>query len=84
LGERTGYVLFTHDLDFSALLAMTQERGPSVLQVRAQDLLPEAIGEHVVEVLGSHGDAFERGAVVTIDGTTARIRILPIGRTQKK
>ena len=29
-----GYVLFTHDLDFGALLAATRDRGPSVIQVR--------------------------------------------------
>ncbi len=79
-----GYVVFTHDLDFSALLAMTQDSGPSVLQVRTQDLLPEAIGEHVVQVLRSHGEAFEQGAVVTIDETSARIRILPIGRSAQE
>lgn len=36
-----GYVVFTHDLDFGNLLAMTQANGPSVLQVRARNALPE-------------------------------------------
>lgn len=27
-------VVFTHDLDFEVLLSMTQEAGPSVIQVR--------------------------------------------------
>jgi hypothetical protein len=63
---------------------MTQAAGPSVLQVRTQDLLPEAIGDHVVQVLRAHSDALEQGAVVTIDETTARIRILPIGSTPGK
>jgi predicted nuclease of predicted toxin-antitoxin system len=79
-----GYVLFTHDLDFSALLAMTHAAGPSVLQVRTQDVLPEAIGDHVLQVLRTHEDALEQGAVVTIDETTARVRILPIGRAEGK
>jgi predicted nuclease of predicted toxin-antitoxin system len=79
-----GYVLFTHDLDFSTLLAMTHAAGPSVLQVRTQDVLPEAIGDHVLQVLSTHGDPLEQGAVVTIDETTARVRILPIGRVQGK
>ncbi|PYR62942.1 MAG: hypothetical protein DMF88_26255, partial [Acidobacteria bacterium] len=34
-------VVFTHDLDFGALLALTRASGPSVIQVRAQDVLPE-------------------------------------------
>jgi predicted nuclease of predicted toxin-antitoxin system len=39
-----GYVVFTHDLDFGTLLALTRALGPSVVQVRAQNVLPEAIG----------------------------------------
>jgi predicted nuclease of predicted toxin-antitoxin system len=35
-----GLVVFTHDLDFGALLAKRKTRQPSVLQVRAQDVLP--------------------------------------------
>ena len=31
-------VVFTHDLDFGTILALTQEAGPSVLQVRTQDV----------------------------------------------
>jgi predicted nuclease of predicted toxin-antitoxin system len=29
-----GYVVFTHDLDFGTMLALTHAAGPSVLQVR--------------------------------------------------
>lgn len=72
------YVVFTHDLDFAALLAMSRETGPSVLQVRGHDVLPEAIGLHVVAVLQRHTVDFESGAVITIDESTARVRILPI------
>jgi len=36
-----GYVVFTHDLDFSALLAATQAECSSVIQVRTQDVLAE-------------------------------------------
>ena len=39
-----GVVVITHDLDFSALLASTEGVGPSVLQVRTQDVLPDSIG----------------------------------------
>jgi len=33
-----GFVVITHDLDFSALLAATEAVGPSVLHVRTQDV----------------------------------------------
>jgi predicted nuclease of predicted toxin-antitoxin system len=39
-----GYTVFTHDLDFGAILAATQASAPSVLQVRAHDVLPAHLG----------------------------------------
>lgn len=39
-----GFVIFTHDLDFGAILAHDKTRQPSVIQVRAQDVLPKAMG----------------------------------------
>ena len=70
-----------HDMDFSALLAVTGATGPSVLQVRAQDVLPGAIGRDVVRVLTMRADAFLSGAIVTIDKVKSRVRVLPIRRS---
>jgi predicted nuclease of predicted toxin-antitoxin system len=74
------HIVFTHDMDFSALLAMTGATGPSVLQIRAQDVLPEAIGHDVVRVLTLRGSAFAAGAIVSIDKVMSRVRVLPINR----
>ena len=79
--RRGGYVVFTHDLDFSALLAATEAIGPSVIQARTQDVLPEAIGGDVVQVLRTHAAALEEGAIVTVDKVTSRVRVLPIRRS---
>jgi len=38
------HVVFTHDLGFSALLAARGQDSPSVIQVRSQDVMPDAIG----------------------------------------
>ena len=35
-----GQGVFTHDLDFGSLLALTQAEGPIVIQVRTQDVTP--------------------------------------------
>ena len=40
-----GSVVFTHDFDFGTMLALTQAEGPSVIQVRTQDVTPAAIGK---------------------------------------
>jgi predicted nuclease of predicted toxin-antitoxin system len=74
------HIVFTHDLDFGALLASTRAVGPSVLQVRTQDTLPEAMGHDVVRVLRLRQEALERGALVTIDRFHSRVRVLPIRR----
>jgi predicted nuclease of predicted toxin-antitoxin system len=73
-----GHVVFTHDLDFSRLLALTRASGPSVFQVRTEDVLPSAIGDFVLRALRQHGDALEGGAIVVLDASSSRARILPI------
>ena len=41
-------VVFTHDLDFGTMLALSHDNGPSVLQVRNEDALPEAVAGPVI------------------------------------
>ena len=73
-------VVFTHDLDFGALLAVTQAIAPSVFQVRTQDTLPDAIGELVLMALQQCREELVSGALVTIDAKRMRVRVLPINR----
>jgi predicted nuclease of predicted toxin-antitoxin system len=76
--RENGRVIFTHDLDHSNLIATTGAQGPSVLQVRAQALVPALIGSRVLDVLQRAHDALVAGAIVTLDDAAARVRILPI------
>ncbi len=76
-------IVFTHDLDFSTMLAHASALGPSLVQVRTQAVLPEDIGNDVADVLHRHADALVRGAIVTIDEVSSRVRILPIGRDSR-
>ena len=46
------YVVLTHDLDFSAMLALSHAAGPSVLQVRAGDILPDHLEDSVIAEAG--------------------------------
>jgi len=71
------YIVFTHDLDFGTILALTQANGPSVLQVRGQNILPEAIAPLVVKALNQYNKELEAGALIVIDETRSRVRILP-------
>ncbi len=78
--RENGFVVFTHDLDFGILLATGQHGGPSVVQVRTQDVMPGALGPKLFPALRTYARQIEAGALLTIDEVRARIRILPIGR----
>ena len=73
-----GYIVFTHDLDFGALIAATQARTPSVIQVRAQDILPVSLGTKVISAISRFHAELEKGALVSIEPERARVRILPL------
>src|SRR5262249_23904308 len=72
------YVVFTHDLDFGTMLAMTHATGPSILQVRGQNVLPEDIGPVVIAALRQHEAALAAGALVVVDLKKSRVRVLPL------
>lgn len=73
-----GYMVFTHDLDFGATLALTQAQGPSVIQVRAQDVTAGHLGPAIIEVLKVNRSLLEKGCLIVIDETRSRVRILPL------
>jgi predicted nuclease of predicted toxin-antitoxin system len=70
--------VFTHDLDFGNILAVTHARGPSVIQARIEDPIPSTIGDAVAAAIVENAAHLERGALITLDPDRLRIRILPI------
>lgn len=81
--RENGYSVFTHDLDFGAMLALTQASSPSVLQVRAQDILPKSIGNIVITILHKYKEELEQGALIVFDRSRERVRILPLEKHEK-
>lgn len=73
-----GYVVLTHDLDFSAILAVTQGVAPSVVQIRAEDVSPDVIGAKIARALHQMESELEAGALLSVDDKTMRLRILPL------
>jgi predicted nuclease of predicted toxin-antitoxin system len=74
------YVVFTHDLDFGAALALTQAESPSVIQVRTQDVTPAHLETPIVQVLVENESLLVNGALVVLDEGRSRVRILPLSR----
>lgn len=73
-----GYVVLTHDLDFSAILAATHGEKPSVVQIRSDDLSLNAIGGQVIRALLHAAADLEEGALLAIDPKRIRLRLLPL------
>ena len=72
------HLLFTHDLDFSAVLASSHASTPSVIQLRARDVTPDGSGSLILEALTSWETELRQGALVSVDETSRRVRILPL------
>ena len=72
------FIVVTYDLDFSAILAVTHDLKPSVVQVRAA--LPPAtqIVDLITIAISQNRDSLQGGAILTIDVKKARVRLLPL------
>lgn len=72
------HVVFTHDLDFGTMLALTHAAGPSVIQFRGQDVLPDTAGSMVIAALRQHEADLIAGALIVVDEKRLRVRVLPL------
>jgi predicted nuclease of predicted toxin-antitoxin system len=74
------YLVFTHDLDYGALLYATGAKAPSVIQARGDDVRPSALAVVVLKALEEAGPDLRTGALVTVDIRRHRITVLPLRR----
>jgi predicted nuclease of predicted toxin-antitoxin system len=72
------YVVLTHDLDFSAILAATHGGKPSVVQIRAENVSQDIIGKQVIAAIRQMESELEEGALLTVDPGRTRLRLLPL------
>ncbi len=75
-----GRIVLTSDLDFGTILAVTKKAGPSVIQLRAEDLRPEAAGPVVLAAAQQCRDEIEEGVLLTVDASRFRLTLLPLQR----
>jgi predicted nuclease of predicted toxin-antitoxin system len=78
--KSNGYIVLTHDLDFGTILAVTQAEAPSVVQIRIQDLLSSDFRTLLISVLRQFTKELEAGALISVEPTRSKVRILPIDR----
>jgi predicted nuclease of predicted toxin-antitoxin system len=72
------YVVLTHDLDFSAILAATHGDKPSVVQIRSEEVSPDVIGQAVIGAIRQMAAELEEGALLTVEPARMRMRMLPL------
>ena len=82
--RRENCVVFTPDLDFSALLFHTQATSPSVIQIRSEDTRPSTMSTVVLAAITTTEKALEQGALLTIDPRKQRLHLLPLGSSSEK
>ena len=74
-------IVLTRDLDFSAILAVTHLAKPSVVHLRDKDVADTATVARVLMTLKAFESQLQAGAILSIAGHRARIRLLPLPDT---
>ena len=72
-----GAIVLTHDLDFGAILAASGAATPSVIQIRAGDVRPEAAATAVAQAVRQCAEELAAGALLTVDPARFRVTMLP-------
>ncbi len=59
-----GFIVFTHDLDFGTMLALTRSENPSIIQLRSQNILPGSSAKLIVKHLQKYHELLEEDALI--------------------
>jgi predicted nuclease of predicted toxin-antitoxin system len=77
-------LLFTHDLDFGAILAATEAEGPSVIQIRTQDISPNLAKTLLLNIINKFAENLLQGVLISVDEEKSRVRVLPLKRDKRE
>ena len=72
------FTVLTNDLDFGYILALTQDKKPSVIQMRTGALGYDRIGALMLNAIKLLAADIDKGALVTIDQRKTRVNMLPL------
>ena len=72
-------IILTFDLDFSTLMAASKNANPSIIIFRLKNAKPDNLNARLLQVLEKSSYALEKGAIISVEETNHRTRLLPIG-----
>lgn len=71
-------IILTFDLDFAALIAVSNASAPSVIILRLKNQTPDNQINKINHVLAKAPASLLKGAIVSVDETSFRIKHLPV------
>jgi predicted nuclease of predicted toxin-antitoxin system len=74
-----GFVVVTHDLDFTTLLAVRNLAKPSVVTIRLTSVVPAEVAARLVAALEAASADLEAGVALTLSDRSVRLHRLPVG-----
>ena len=77
LAGRLQAAILTQDLDFSALVAKSGKKSPSILSLRIGNVSHQHVTSLLLTILPAIEKELEQGAIVSVDNVGMRIRLLP-------
>jgi predicted nuclease of predicted toxin-antitoxin system len=78
VARESGRSILTQDLDFSAIIALSGARAPSLITLRLASSRVEHVNELLSRVLPQIEEDLVRGTAVTVEDGAIRRRTLPI------
>jgi|WetSurMetagenome_2_1015567.scaffolds.fasta_scaffold963736_2 predicted nuclease of predicted toxin-antitoxin system len=77
-GKKENRVILTCDLHFGYIMAISKGISPSVITFRLDDESPNNINDKLDQILNESYNVLEKGAIISVDETKYRVRLLPI------
>ena len=71
-------IVVTYDLDFSTILSVTQEKKPSVIQIRKQGMELSSLADLLGSSVSLWESDLKNGAILSLDTMRGRVRLLPL------
>jgi predicted nuclease of predicted toxin-antitoxin system len=77
--RQEGRIVLAHDLGFGELMAAGGATLPSVITFRLRNMHPDRVNSALQRIIPQHGEALERGAMISVTEGQVRVRLLPLG-----